>query len=679
MAVGLSSERVLPPPELAHTELSGEPTSTTRIGLVALVMACGLLIVSYADSRARLGHVAAGYALLWVGLIAIFAAAVVHAWRAPSRQECVVVVVLLGLALYMVKVLHSPLHFTDHDEFSTLRTSLDIQRLGQPFHYNPLITIHPFFPGLELATAALSALSGVSLFVSALVVIGLMRVVMMVSLFLLFERAGSWRIAALATVLYAANPNFVFFNAQWAYESFSLPLALLAVALAARAPWSQWDAGARAALGRVSARSLLLPGVVVLTVLVSHPLTSYALILLLLVWAVIDRVMAGRAGAVVDAALGARARMPRRMELWLVALFALGLTLVWTVIFGQAAAGYFGPVLGKAGSSALNLLLGDSAPKHLFAAPGVPPTPIAERLVALASVGLALLILPFGLLRLRRALTPLRVTLAFAALLYVPSLPLRLTQAGTEISNRASEFVYVGIAFLGALVLSADWRWWRPWSPGWRRRSSAAVVLILAGIIFAGGIVIGWARYSRVPGPYLVVADERSVEPEGTAAAVWASQHLPAHNRILVDRANGLLMGSIGNQNPVGGDLLGHNVPGVLLSPTFDAAARYVLLKDHLGDVVVDTRLSTALPLVGVYVERDEPGAYEHTQAPTRAGLLKYDGICPIPLVFDSGNVFIFGTGNLDLTHCPATGPSSSSVATGQLKPGSVTLGHPAR
>jgi hypothetical protein len=606
-------------------------------------MACGLLIASYADGRARTGHVGASYVLLWAGLIAVFTPAVAHAWRAPNRVESIVVAVLLGLALYMVKVLDSPLHFTYHDEFSTLRATLDIQQLGQPFHHDPLITIHPFFPGLELVTTALSSVSGVSLFVCAVIIIGLMRVVMMVALFLLFERVASRRVAALATVLYAANPNFVFFNAQWAYESFSLPLALMAVAVVARAPWSQWNANARAAVGRVPMRALLIPFLVVVTVLVSHPMTSYALIVFLLAWAAIDTLMARRLA------------MPRRRELWLLALSAVGLTVLWTGIAGQTAAGYFGPVLGKAGASAFSLLLGESAPKHLFAAPGVPATPLAERLIAFGSVGLALLVLPLGLLCLRRQLTPLRLALMAAALVYIPSLPLRLTQGGTEISNRASEFVYVGIAFLAALVVSSDWRFWRPHAPGWTRHIPTATVLALAGVMFAGGIVIGWARYSRIPGPYLVVADERSVEPDGIAAARWVSQHLATHDRILVDRANGLLMGSIGGQDPVGGNFLGRSVPEVLTAGEFDGTVYYVLRKDRIAYVVVDKRLATALPLVGVYVENDEPGAYEHVRPPTVPALLKYNGVCPIPLEFDSGNIFIFDTRTLNQSYCLAT------------------------
>ena len=171
-------------------------------------------------------------------------------------------------------------------------------------------------------------------------------------------------------------------------------------------------------------------------------MTSYALILFLLLWAGLDTVIARRAGrrrAVSCGCWVARSGADRPLDCDL----------------RHVAGRYFGPLMARPPRPDY-LLAGESAPRQLFHAAGVPATPLLERLIAFGSVGLALLVLPFGLIALRRALTPLRGMLIFAAVLYVPALPLRLTQAGTEISNRASEFVYVGIAFLAATSLTRN-------------------------------------------------------------------------------------------------------------------------------------------------------------------------------------------------------------------------------
>jgi hypothetical protein len=511
----------------------------------------------------------------------------------------------MGVALYLVKVLHSPLHFTLHDEFSTLRTTVDIERFGTLFEPNPLIEVHPFYPALELVTSALSSVTGLSIFVSALIVIGVLRVALMAALFLIFERAGSTRVAGLATVLYACNPNFVFFDSQWAYESFALPLALVVIAMAAQ--------GRRTAL-------LAIP--IVITLCISHPLTSVALTAFLVVWAASDAWAARRTD-----------HGPRR-ELWVLAVVGAVCMTLWALLVARNVGGYLGPVLGKAGNSLVDLLLGESGPKRIFGAAGVGETPLIERLVGFAAVLLALTAVAFGVRAVWRRFNPLAGALAAAALLYPLSLPLRLTEAGTEISNRASEFVFVGVALLGALAL-AEHR---------RRRFAMPLVIAAAAIALAGGVIVGTARWARLPGDYLVVADESSVEPEGRLAARWAREELGPGNRIFTDRANALLMGSIGLQDPQLGDILGRPLPQLLTKTTVDGDVQYVISKDKLAYLIADERLATALPAVGVYFEREEPGAYRHERPIDRRALVKYDVVCPVGRAFDSGNIVVYDT-----------------------------------
>ena len=588
---------------------------STRTALLACAMAAGLMVVALADVAARDGSGLA-HGLFWVGLLAIYIPAVAHAWSAPPRAEGVIGVVLVGVALYLVKVLHSPLHFTFHDEFSTLRTTVDLERSGSLFEHNPLIEVHPFYPALELVTSALSSVTGLSLFVSGLIVIGVLRVALMAALFLVFESAVSTRIAALATVLYACNPNFVFFDSQWAYESFALPLALVAVAMAAQ--------GRRMALFAIP---------VVLTLCMSHPLTSIALTCFLVVWAAFDRWTARRPGG--------RARD----ELWILAAAgALFLTL-WALFVARSLGGYLGPVLGDAGESLVDLLLGESGPKRIFGAAGVSDTPLLERALGVGAVLLALAAVGFGVRAVWQRYTPLAGALVVAALVYPLSLPLRLTEAGTEISNRASEFVFVGVALLGAAVLY-ERRF---------KRFATPLVIAAAAVGIMGGVVIGTARHARLPGEYLVVADESSVEPEGRAAAHWARRELGLENRIFTDRINGLLMGSLGLQDPQVGEILGRPVPILFTAPTVDEDVRLVITANDIDHLVVDKRLASAPPTVGFYVEREEPGAYRHERPLDAAALLKYDLVCPVGRAFDSGSLVVYDTRRMAATDvCPA-------------------------
>ncbi|MEA2375915.1 MAG: hypothetical protein QOD53_2378 [Thermoleophilaceae bacterium] len=610
------------PPPLPQRQPQPQPprpraeatANATRLALIALAMGGGLMIVALADNAARDGASGA-HALLWLGLLAIYVPMVIHAWRAPPRIEAIAGVVLLGVALYLVKVLHSPLGFTGHDEFSTLRTTLDIDRFGHAFHHNPLIEVHPFYPALELVTSAIASVTGLSIFASALVAIGVVRVALMAALFLVFEAAASARVAALATVLYACNPNFLFFDSQWAYESFALPLALVVIAMAARGGRAAW---------------LSVP--IAIALCISHPLTTMALVAFLLVWAGIDALLARREGR--DA----------RGELWKLALVIALFMIVWAALVARSLGGYLGPVIGDAGNSLIDLLLGQSGPKRIFGAAGVEHTAIVERVLGFAAVLLSLAALAFGARPLWRRFTALGGALGVAALVYPISLPLRLTEAGTEISNRASEFVFVGVAFLGALALSSL-RVRRPAGVAGRRVELATpLVVALAAIAMLGGVVIGTAPSSRLPGRYLVTSDDRSVEPEGVTAAGWARDRLGTGNRMVTDRANALLMGSIGLQEPQVGEILGRPVPNVITAPTLDPDVLFTLVADKISYLVVDRRLATALPGVGFYFDRDEPGAYRHKRPPSLSALLKYDAACSVGRAFDSGEIVVYDT-----------------------------------
>jgi hypothetical protein len=589
------------PPEPARDT---RRANATRVALLACAMAAGLMIVALAGVAARDGTGGA-HALLWAGLLVIFVPGVLHAWSAPPRGEAVFGAILTGVSLYLVKVLNSPLHFTLHDEFSTLRTTVDIERHGTLFQANPLIEVHPFYPALELVTSAVSSVTGLSIFVSALVVIGVLRVALMAALFLLFERAASTRVAGLAAVLYACNPNFVLFDSQWAYESFALPLALVVLAMAAQ--------GRRAAL-------LAIP--IVMTLCVAHPLTSVALTAFLLVWAACDLWTARRT------------RGRARRELWLLALVGAACMAIWALLVARNVGGYLGPVLGKAGHGLVDLLLGESGPKRIFGGAGVPDVPLVERLVGMGSVLLALTAVALGAWIVWRRFNPLAGALTAAALVYPVSLPLRLTESGTEISNRASEFVFVGVALLAALVLTER--------SG--RRLAMPLAAALAGVALLGGLVVGTARSARLPGDYRVVADESSIEPEGRAAAAWARTELGPGNRIFTDRINSLLMGSLGLQEPLVGAIDGRPVPRLLTAPDVDDDVRYVVAHDAVGYLVADRRLTTALPEVGVYFDREEPGAYRHARPIEPRALAKWDAVCPVGRAFDSGNLVVYDT-----------------------------------
>jgi hypothetical protein len=164
----------------------------------------------------------------------------------------------------------------------------------------------------------------------------------------------------------------------------------------------------------------------------------------------------------------------------------------------------------------------------------------------------------------------------------------------------------------------------------------------ILGVIFIGQMIVGNGQlWSRIPGPYMVVADNRSIEPEGITAAKWAGTHLGSGQRIATDRINMLLMTTYGNEWDVKNSNSDVSVSSVFTSQQFGSVVEAVLQQDRIQYLVVDRRLSTALPQIKQ--DFDVPLSGELLTNPIEpAALAKFDGVQNVSRVFDSGDIIIY-------------------------------------
>lgn len=606
----------------AATRESAEPLSGESWGwlpALSLATALGLVLMAAADYGGR-WSASWAYPLFWMALVVMF---VPTAWRLvsarPTRQERIGLLVVLGIGLYIIKWLQSPTAFLLMDESAHWRTLADIVRTGHLFGHNPLLPVSPFYPGLESATSALVTVSGLTPFAAARLLTLVARATIVLALYLLYEHlSSSERVAGIASVLYMANPGFLFFDTQFAYESLGIPLAALVLYALSRRSRSY----RRSHVG-LTLVALLGLGAVVIT----HHVTSYVLAVFLTVWAVAAFIQRRHQGGSPAGPGG-------------VAILAIAASLAWLFYVASLTIGYLSPQLQGAMSEFLRLMSGEMTGRQLFRSSSGQVAPLWERLTTFASVGLILLGLPFGLLQLWRRLrfNSLALALAVGALAYPASLAVRLTERGAEAANRSSEFLFVAIAFVLAfglveLGLSGRNGWYRP-----------RLAVVGVSIIFFGGIIAGSPGWARLPGPYVVAADARSIDQEGIDAAAWAGTFLGPGNRILADRTNANLMGTIGQQRPVTGFGDQQFAYLAVFAPNLGPSERTLLRQAGVRYIVIDRRLSTAPPLVGVYFEMGEPNAMHQTKPIPAGALAKFDAAPDMNRIFDSGDIVIYET-----------------------------------
>jgi hypothetical protein len=613
---------------------------------IALLAAAGLVMIAHGNDAAR-EATGGGQPLFWGGLAAIYAPISFRLLSpSASREERIALVALLGLSLFAVRILAAPIGFVRFDELGTWRATNEVLENGNLLSANPLIVSTAGFPGLEAITASVAQLGDLSIFHAGEIVLGLARLTLMVVLFLFLERATrSPRAAGIGVAVYACNPSFLYFDAQFAYESLALMLAATMLLLALN--WADPETDRpRPVTGMVVAMALLAA-----TVTMTHHMSSYALLAFLGGWTGLTA-LAARKSAVPEATLGvdgaATLRPPGRSLLegpGLPALLMAGMAITWFVLVaGSVTLDELGKVISGAVHSSVRLIFGGSDSKALFAGGGQSNS-LGARALAIGSVIPLLALIPLGLKRSWRTpdATPLWRALALTALLYPLTLGMRLTQAGSETSQRASEFVFVGVAFFAAIVIGTG-----RWPKRWVTRNAAALALTaVALVVFLGGFIIGELPATRQPGPFLVGAEDRSITPQGIDAARFAASHLPPHSRVLVDRPNGTLMASYGDLNPVFGELNGTPVTRVLFSRSFDRRDRQVIKDDLIDYIVVDRRLSRELPVLGYYVEPDEAGAFRRTEPIDPALLAKFNGARGLSKVYVNGPISIYSTAGL--------------------------------
>ncbi|MCB9457480.1 MAG: hypothetical protein H6671_15960 [Anaerolineaceae bacterium] len=622
---------------------------------LALTSGAGLLMLGTAYSLSRSVGDMLSYVLYWSSLLMVF---VPLAWRlllsTPTRQERFILILILAISVYLIKALISPTAPYFGDEFTHWRNVRNILHSGHLFDYNSILPATGLYPGLQTVTAAVASLSGLPIFASGVIVVGVSRVLLVLSLFLFFEViTRSSRVAGIATMVYAGNPNFIFYGQQFGYESLSLPLAVFAVYMIVKRT-DQYDVSTTRGL-RWSAL------LAIMAVIPTHHMTSYALIVFLCFLTLMIYLNRRRThwleypGELLERSivwLSNRFRRLKRVGEWLLnwgehtngeealrqistgrfSLVTIGLTLFWLFTFASLTIGYLSPVLGGAINELFTFITGQSKAKEVFHSVRGQEIPTWERLMAIGAVGLVLLGTCVGIYHIWRRYPRniFAMTMAMVGLAYPVTLVMRLTNAGAETANRSSEFLYLA---LGPVIALAIVELWLMRKPGFLRYLVAVGYLT---VVFGGGLIAGMAWWARLPGTYLVAGDSRGIQPQGVMAAEWAATYLTDNNRVIGDSANRKLMGSYGQQEFVPG------LSWLFFSPTFMESQIETLVKYHIDYIVIDYRITTDYSMNGIYFDSKEPDAGHH-ELPFDPRLLdKFDYIPNTSRIFHSGDIIIY-------------------------------------
>jgi hypothetical protein len=596
-----------------------EPPQRRIAGPVAVTIAIGLFLIALAGNVARSTNGTVDL-LLWPGIVLLTAAPVWGA-LAPNveRKHRIASVVMASVAVTFSRILLYPTDFAYHDELLHLNSLRLIQEDGHLFNaVNSLLPVTTWYPGLEIATDGMHRVTGLSVHVSASILLVLGRLAMALALVRILEIVtGSARTACIGALIYAANPQFTFFNSQFSYQSIALPLSMYAVYLF----------GTRDKSTRLS---LIAPVLALTASAVSHHLTTMGAVLVFVGWWFVSRFI----------------RRNQIKDLGLMAILAVAVFAAWTYFAREQVLIYVEEIFKTSYQSISGTVGGERESNKLFADDGGGKTPLWQRIISFGSVGILMLWLLPSLWHGRKiwnARNAAGVALLGVAALY-PLIPAsHLTVSSAEVGDRSSGFIFVGVAF-------AIGTWLAAWRTDLRFRivAFAGVVVLLTGAAILGA----GPRWHQVPGPYLVAADNRAVDANGLAMARWMRTYLPPENRVMVDRVNGLLTATYGHQHVFRhlADRIDMGTTSTLLlrGPQGDYD-KELIKRANLDYVVADRRLATGLPRFGVYIETGETGTIgNQTQTvPPPEAFTKFDNVRGAERIYDNGTIALYDVRSL--------------------------------
>ena len=619
-----------------HGPAGGDAGWPAVFPLIALLSSAGTLAVAAAFAAGREGWPYLS-ALYWPGQLLVYVPIALRAYspRLTRPAEGFALLLLLFVQQTLLFRMYSPLALKFPDELQHWRGTVNVAQSGTLDQANYSLPVAVHYPGLEALGGAVSASTGLSVTATAFILAALLHLLLVCALYVLCLRIrADWRVATLACIIYAANPHYMFFDAMYIYQSLALPFLLLAA----------WALRLLRLPGRAAGRwAVLLIAIGVVTV--SHHITSFVMVALL--------------GSLAVAGL-CRPRPARELRPMAASLVATAAVLAWVLLVARDVAGYLAPPLARLGDNATGLLHGQFG----ATAPGAAPLaePLDERLATIGALGILAFLMVRGVRGLwpERHAEPWTLPLIGGALLIFVAGALRLVASdGAELSGRASTFIYIPVALVAATTLR-DIRRRGPGRQGTGRRRlsrqgtgrrrlsrqgtgrsglallGGAAPVVAAAVILMGGVADGWPPiWDRLPGPYLAAGFERSVDPQGVAAAEWALGALGPGHRWAQDSAAYSLLGTIGDQNAV-------RTVGVLFDGKgADAAARSLVQHQEIQFLAVDLRDSRQLPASGAYFPVD-PNAERYRSPLPRTDLEAPDRVAGVSRIYDSGDISLY-------------------------------------
>lgn len=605
--------------------------SSRRRVWIGLVLGVALVCVAYGIAGRSTGSGdQVKFVVLWAGIL-VFLWPTARRLADPlvSESERLALLVAAGFFTYLPKFLRNPIRPVFYDEIAHWTQVERLTASGDLFAPNPAVRVLPSYPGLHTLTAGLRELTGLSTWQVGIVLIATLHVVSAIGVYVLVKRVvASPVVGGLAGLLWCVAPGAMFFNSQFAYQSLAIVGFVWTTVAVAEA---------EAARGRVRWRWVGIAAVLASAVVITHHVSSYALVVLLVCLTI--------SGAFQAAKDGSDDWKPAGLLL----AVALAVNAGWMWVRGGSRAvrsivDYLAPYPENGLDQLIDVITRDGEARRFFARSGLPAwEQWAAWLAPLAVIVLGVI----GVRLLMRMTTRPRSAawgLVGFSLLYVAALPLVVTSTGAQGAHRSFPFTYLGVCLVAAAGLALVIGRLTERTGRWRRAAPLAVALVI-GIVTVGNTAANVNEYDRFPGPWEAGADSRARTDELDRAAAWLRGY-DSEDRVVADLYTGTTLGVFGTVRP--SCAVSAACPGDLAiwrfydgQPIRPSDLRE-LKEQGYRFLAVDRRMAETTPRSGFWFNRGEEGAFDHLEPYPKEALSRLEGFTWLTKVYASTNYDLY-------------------------------------
>ena len=553
------------------------------------------------------------HGLFWVSTLFAVAATLLLIRAGCRPLEAGIATILIGAVFYLPKYFRSPHFFDYHDELAHWFATEELLRGHGAFVTNPDNLILKSYPGLHIITAALSSMTGLSVFAAGNIVVAWAHIASCLAIYSICRQLHPAQGVALSAVLlYGANPAFFYFDSQFSYESLGIIFLLVGILAAIRlltpgVPVSWAETG--------------LIGIVVLALIVTHHATSYMLALILVAFAALSSVR--------------RRRNYRRASRQLVflALLAVVGALVWLLAVARYTYSYLeAPIAADLAAIPRFFESTGHASRQLFN--GI-PIPAYEVLGSYISV-LILLILYIctivSFYRQRKKRDRRQSTFLLLGAVYFVTLP-AIFILNDQTAKRPWVFAFIGLAVTCAPLVHRLLRR--------SRRLAWFGCLPLVLLLYIGGVVTLSGADIRFPGSFNASSDALATTPDVVAAASWLDTNYGADNPVIGDKVVANVFGAYGFQDVLTYEDYGYQPWRVVFPKYLGPGVYQELHSDGARFIVIDQRIAVGAPIYTYYFDSVEPGAGTGVRPFDMQSLNKFQH-GPFMEIYNNGNIIIY-------------------------------------